>query len=191
LLGVLCLGAAVLAVGLVLAGGLTDLDPDLLARIEAGDPTAVAELDPALLQRALLALALGLLASAALSYFAVPLIWFEALPLGQALARGIGAMLRQWLPLLILGLLSALLALPLVLGFGLVMTLQVSSPGLAAVASFVLLLATLAYQALLFAAQYFSFRDVFRTGAGGGAGPEADGADEEEEPPDRPDQLVA
>jgi hypothetical protein len=189
LLGVICLLTAILAVGGVLAGSLSQLDPELLLRIEAGDPAAVAELDPGLLQRAFLALSLGLLTSAALSYFAVPLIWFEGRPLGGALWQGLLAMLRQWLPLLVLGLLCALLALPLVLGFGMVLTLQGSSPLLAAVASFALLLASLAYQVLVFAAQYFAFRDIFHPG--GGSGQSADNGDAEEQGGDRDDQLVA
>jgi len=179
LLGAITFGLGMLAVVLLLAGSIGGLDPELVARLESGDAGAVAELDPAVLQRTLFGLLGGMLLGAAVSYFAIPLAWFAGLPAGRAIVVGLRELFRQWRALLALGLVLGALAVPVGLGAGMMMTAQaLGQPPSALITVFLLALMVL-YQLLLFASQYVSFADCF------GSGPDEpeDGA--------RPDQLVA
>lgn len=184
LMGVITLGAAVLAVGMVLAGSISGLSPDLLARIQGGDAAAVAELDPAIVQRVLMALVIGLFVSAAISFYAVPLIWFGRVPLGRAIGKGLVALVREWRALLLLGLLLIITGLPVGLAVGAMMAAQMVSAAPSPLLTLVLVIVMVAYQLLAFACQYLSFRDVFAMSPP--AGPEPEGGDD-----DRDDQLVA
>lgn len=158
LLGMLGLACAVISVAVGLGGFLGDLDPALLARLEAGETAAVAELDPAVLQGVLLSLGAGMFLAGTLAFYAIPLLWFSDLGLWHAIARGIAGMLREWRALLVLGLLLGGLSVPVValLGGFLVMGAGASTP-----VTLFMLLVTVLFQLLLFAAQYLSFADIF------------------------------
>jgi hypothetical protein len=180
LLGAITFGLGVLAVAGLLAGSVGALDPALVARLESGDASAVAELDPALLQRTLFGLLGGMLLGAAVSYFAIPLAWFGGLPAGRAIVLGVRELFRQWRALLALGVVLGALAIPVGVGAGMMLTAQALGQPPSAITSVFLLALVVLYQLLLFASQYVSFADCF------GASPP--GAPEEGE---RPDQLVA
>jgi len=164
LLGALGLGCTILAVGLTVSGSLAEMDPALLTRLEAGDTTVLAELDPVFIQRVLVGMFAGLLAGGCLSFYAAPLIWFFGLPLGLAVGRGLLGLARQWRALLVLGAVLGLLAVPLVLLAAFSLTAQSSGGVGAAALSLLMLLAGVTYQLLMFSTQYASFCDAFETG---------------------------
>ncbi len=179
LLGALILAGGMLAVMLVLSGSLAGLDPALLARLEAGDISAVEELPPGLVRRLMLSMLAGLLVSGSLSYFAVPLVWFRDCPLGLAIRSGLVGMLRNWAAFLVLALLLAVLAMPVAILTAIVFTASQAGAAMSPVFTVLMLLLVVAFQLTLFAAQYCSYRDVF-------------GAGEPEPVPQEPeDQLVA
>lgn len=161
-LGALMLGVGLLAVVFVLYGALSELDAAVLARLEQGEVEALLEAAPGLLERAVFALVVGLLVSGTLSYFAVPLIWFSNQPLGHAIRLGLAGMLRNWKPLLVLGLFLCVLAAPVVLLSSLMLGLSAVGEGANPVLTLVMMFVAVAYQVLLFAVQYVSFGDVFR-----------------------------
>jgi hypothetical protein len=163
-LGALVVGVAVLAVALGLAGSLSNLDPNLLARLEAGDTNAVAELDPSVLRNALLALAAGMLLGGSLVFYAVPLIWFSGMTLWRAIWQGILGMVREWRALLVLGLLMGVLSFPVALSLA---GLLVTGEDTSALLTLVALLVSVVFQLLLFAAQYQSWADIFGAPAPG------------------------
>jgi hypothetical protein len=179
LLGGLMLLVAIVSVMVAASGALAGLDPDTLGRMEQGDIEAVLQLEPGLIERLMLALLLGLLVSGTLSFFAVPLIWFKNMPLGQAIWLGLLAMLRNWKPLLVLGLFLGVLAAPAAVLSALVIGLSATGSGGSPVLTVVMLFVAVLYQLLLFAGQYMTFRDIFRLRGGG-----------RRNLPD-PDQLVA
>lgn len=164
LLGALMLACALVAAGWSLAGILPQLDAELLGRLEAGDAEALLELDPAILQRTLLGLAAGLLLAAAISYFAVPLVWFAGAPAGQAIGAGLAAMLREWRALLVLGALLGLLSLPVAMLTAMSLTLVAVGGQAPLWVSLGTLLVVVVFQMLLFATQYLAFRDLFTGG---------------------------
>lgn len=184
IMGVLMLLAAMLAVGGMLAGLVTEVDPALVQRLEAGDPNAVLDLDPAFIERTLYGMVIGLFAGAALSYFGVPLIWFRGNGLGLALTDGIVALFRQWKPLLVLGLLLGLMSIPATLMTVLSVTHLAIGQSPPVLLNLATLLVVVVFQVIVFATQYVSYCDVFGTPGGGvkADAPEPGGGD---------DQLVA
>jgi len=179
LLGGLMLLGGVAAVMLALSGAISAMPPDTLARLEQGDVEALLNVDPAILQRLMLALVAGLLVSGALSYFAIPLIAFMNVSMGQALLTGLAGMLRNWRPFLVLGLMLAVLAVPVIIVSALVLGLSATGAGPSPLLGVIMLFLAVAYQLLLFATQYTAFRDIFEL-----AQPAA-------RPPDDDAQLVA
>lgn len=177
LLGVLMLVTALAAVMVVLSGSLAGLDQATLVRLEQGDVEALLALDPLILERVLLALVAGLLISGTLTYFAVPLIWFHGAPLGQAIVSGLAGMLRNWKPLLVLGLLLGVLAVPAGLLSGLALGLGVAGAG-SSLLSLLMLFVAVVYQLLLFATQYASFAEVFASHPADSSGAKPDGNDQ-------------
>jgi hypothetical protein len=168
LLGALVLAVTVVAVMVVMSGVVARLDPATLALLEQGDVQALLEMDPRIQEAfaasatpLLIALLAGLVLSATLSYFAIPLIWFKRLPLGKAVVLGLLGMLRNWKAFLVLGLLLSVLALPAVLLSGLVLGLNATGTGGSPVLTMVMLTVAVLYQLLIFASQYVAFRDVF------------------------------
>lgn len=178
LLGGLVLAALLLTAGWAIAGLLPELDPDLIRRLEAGDTQAMLDLDPALIERVLYGVLIGLFLGAGLSFFSVPLVWFLRNGLGQAIFDGIVAMLRQWKALLVLGLLLGVLSIPP----SILTVLSITYVAMGEAPPFLLSLSTLlvvvSFQVLAFAAQYVCFAEIFEWRA-----PRAEAREE--------DQLVA
>ncbi len=195
-------GAA--SIMLMLGGNEGTLAPDILERIEQGDATALQFIDPALLQRMLLALALGVGVSATLSYFSIPLIWFRDMPLGAALKLGVTVLMANWKPFMMLGLALVAVGIPIVLVVGMLFSLG----GGSFIALGVVLILLLGFQLMMFATQYCSYIDIFPgvqarfevrddgegdgEGESGGAkdGADEDGADDDSEGDDD-GQLIA
>ncbi len=162
----LLLGGVVLVLGLVLvtsvlAGQAMDVDPAVLSRIEQGEVDLLSVMDPAVLEKALLAMALAAILSGLMTYFPVPLILFSRVATGQALLLGFKALGRNWRPLLLVGVLLGLLLVPIVLLFGGIYLSAVSGeapPTWLALLSIVL---GALFQLLMFGTQYLAFRDIF------------------------------
>jgi hypothetical protein len=140
---------------------MIDLDPEILKRIEQGDLDAIQLIDPQILENAILAMAVGAAISGCITYFSVPLIWFRHLGVGSALVMGLKAMGRNWKPLLVIGLLLGVLAVPIVLLFGSFYLSALSEGASSSVLAFLLLLLGPLFQLLLFGTQYLAFRDIF------------------------------
>ncbi len=105
----------------------------------------------------------GLLVSASVSYFAVPLVWFRDQPLGRAIGLGLLGMLKNWRPFLVLGLLVAALGLPVALLTAIVFVGSAADSPVSPVLSVFMLLLVVVFQLILFGTQYRSFREVFGT----------------------------
>ena len=161
LLGGIVIVLGLLIVSLTLAGQMIDLDPEILSRIEQGDLDAIQLIDPQVLENAVLAMAVGAAISGCITYFSVPLIWFRQLGVWSALVTGLKAMGRNWKPLLIIGLLLGLLAVPMVLLFGSFYLSALSEGASSSFLAFLLLLLGPLFQLLLFGTQYLAFRDIF------------------------------
>jgi hypothetical protein len=161
LLGGIVIVLGLLIVSLTLAGQMIDLDPEIFKRIEQGDLDAIQLIDPQILENAILSMAVGAAVSGCITYFSVPLIWFRQLGVGNALVTGLKAMGRNWKPLLVIGLLLGVLAVPIVLLFGSFYLSAVSEGASSSVLAFLLLLLGPLFQLLLFGTQYLAFRDIF------------------------------
>jgi hypothetical protein len=183
LLGAITIGATLLVLSLLVAGTLAGLDPELVARIQAGDQAAVMELDPALVQKVVLGMLAGLLTGALLGFFAVPLIWFDGRPLGNALWAGLSMLFRQWRALTAMGLGLAVIGLPVGLLAGMIVAAQASGAAPSLLLTALLMGVVVLYQVLAFAAQYVAYRDAFH---GASPPPPTDPGSSEAE-----DQLVA
>ena len=161
LLGGIVIVLGLLIVSFTLAGQMIDLDPEILKRIEQGDLDAIQLIDPQVLENAVLAMAVGAAISGCLTYFSVPLIWFRQQGVLNALVTGLKAMGRNWKPLLVIGLLLGVLAVPIVLLFGSFYLSALSEGASSSVLAFLLLLLGPLFQLLLFGTQYLAFRDIF------------------------------
>jgi len=161
LLGAVSFGVGILSVSLLLSGSADMLDVELLARIEQGDTQAMAELDPALMLRVIMALVVGVTVSGTLSFMAIPLIWFGHLKLGAAILGGLRALLVNWRPFTFLALGLAVLLVPV----GLIVAVLFQVAGTAGIFSIVLLglvmLIALAFQLAIFGTQFTAFRDIY------------------------------
>ena len=161
LLGGLVMALALLIISLILAGQIVDIDPEIISRIEKGDLEALQFIDPKLMENAVIAMAIGAAVSGSITYFGVPLIWFKKLGMGGAVIIGLKALGRNWRPLLVIGVLLGLLAVPMVLLFG-SFYLSALSDGVASRwLGFLLLLLGPMFQLVLFGTQYLAFRDIF------------------------------
>lgn len=180
LLGGLVMALALLIISLILAGQIVDIDPEIISRIEKGDLEALQFIDPKLMENAVFAMAIGAAVSGSITYFGVPLIWFRRQGVGGAVIMGLKALGRNWRPLLVIGVLLGLLAVPIVLLFG-SFYLSALSDGVASRwLGFLILLLGPMFQLVLFGTQYLAFRDIF------GLDETATGDRKKE-----PDQLVA
>ncbi len=182
LLGLITILATAMVLVFLVAGALSGLDPELAARIQAGDQAAVLELDPAIVRKVLFGMLLGLLVGACLGFFAIPLIWFQGRSLGDALLTGLVALLRQWRALTALGIGLAAIGLPVGIMAGMLMAAQATGAAPSLLLTVILMLVVVLYQVLAFAAQYMAFRDVFMAGEGADPAAPDESAD---------DQLVA
>jgi len=163
------LSLVMIVTGLLIAGamlsGITDaLDSEFMISLEQGDVEALIMANPELIQRLVIALAVGLLVSGSMAYFAVPLIWFRDRPAGSAILEGFAGMIKNWLPFLVLGGLLAIVAMPLVILTAIVLANSVSEGASSTFLTLFMLLLMVAYQLLMFGAQYLSFKEVFGTG---------------------------
>lgn len=161
LLGAVAMVVALLFVTLVLAGQMVDIDPDIIIRIEQGDLDALQLIDPQVLETAVLSMALGAAISGMLTYFSVPLIWFRNQKMGSALLMGLKGLGRNWKPLLVIGLMLGLLAVPIVLLFGSFYLSALSEGTASTLLGILLLLLGPMFQLILFGSQYLAFRDIF------------------------------
>lgn len=161
LLGGIAMAIALLIVTFTLAGQMLDIDPDIIVRIEQGDLDALQLIDPQVLQSAVLAMAIGAAISGSVTYFSAPLIWFRGHKVGSALIMGIKALVRNWKPLLVIGLFLGLLAVPIVLLFGSFYLSALNEGAASTVLGFLLLMIGPMFQLLLFGTQYLAFRDIF------------------------------
>lgn len=161
LLGAVSMLLALAVVSVVVAGQVLQIDPDLIARIEQGDLEALQMIDPRVVESAVLAMALGAVISGTITYFAVPLIWFRKRAMGNALIAGLKALASNWRPLLVIGLLLGLLAVPIGLMFGYFYVSALSTGKGSSLIALLLLLVGPLFQLLLFGTQYLAFRDIF------------------------------
>jgi hypothetical protein len=99
--------------------------------------------------------------SGSITYFSVPLIWFKNQGTGGAILTGLRALGRNWKPLLMIGLLLGLLAVPIVLLFGSFYLSALNEGAAASWLAFLILLLGPMFQLLLFGTQYLAFRDIF------------------------------
>ena len=185
-LGAVVLLAGMLTLSLMLAGSETLLDSELMARIEQGDVDALASVDPALFKQFVIAAAAAIGVSGTLSYLAVPLIWFREEKLGTALARGLGALARNWKPFGMLALSLAGMLIPLAAVVGVLFYLAMAAGIFSVVFVALIMICTLIFQLVIFGTQYCAFRDIF----------ELEEANKGDEPRDQPpggrsDQLLA
>lgn len=161
LLGGTVMALGLLIVSLVLAGQVLDIDPEIIRRIELGELDALQLIDPQVMENAVLAMALGAAISGSITYFSVPLIWFKKLGMWGAILMGLKAMVRNWRPLLVIGLLLGLLAVPIALLFGSFYLSALNEGSAASWLAFLLMLLGPMFQLLLFGTQYLAFRDIF------------------------------
>jgi hypothetical protein len=161
LLGGVAMAVALLVVTLTLAGQVMDIDPNIILRIEQGDLDALQQIDPQILQSAVLAMAIGAAISGSITYFSVPLVWFGKRGVGSALIMGLKALGRNWKPLLVIGLFLGILAVPIVLLFGSFYLSALNEGVASTVLGFLLLLVGPMFQLLLFGTQYLAYRDIF------------------------------
>jgi len=172
LLGGLVMVLGLLVVSLVLAGQMLDIDPELLSRIEQGDLDALQLIDPQMIESAIMAMAVAAAISGTITYFSVPLIWFRQQAVGSAVITGLKALGRNWRPLLVIGVVLGLLAVPVVFIFGFFYLSALSDGSASSWLAFLLLLLGPMFQLLLFGTQYLAFRDIFgldKTTAGQGS----------------------
>ena len=161
LLGGIVMVLALLVVSLVLAGQMVDLDPDILSRIEQGDLEALQLIDPQVMENAVIAMAIGAAISGSITYFAVPLIWFKKQGVGRSVVMGLKALGRNWKPLLVIGILLGILAVPIVLLFGSFYLSALDGGSASSWLAFLLLVLGPMFQLMLFGTQYMAFRDIF------------------------------
>jgi len=161
LLGAVVMVLGLLVVSLVLAGQLVGIDPEILSRIEQGDLNALQQIDPQVMESAVLAMAIGAAISGSITYFSVPLIWFKQQGMGGAVLTGLKALFWNWRPLLVIGVLLGLLATPVILLFSSFYLSVLGDETASSMLAFLLLLLGPVFQLLLFGTQYMAFRDVF------------------------------
>lgn len=161
MLGAVMVAIGVVSVSLILSGTDALLDPALVTRIEQGDAQALAELDPNLLLRMVAAIAVGVALTGTLSFMAIPLIWFHDQRLGAALGSGIRALLINWRPFTVLGLGLAALLIPVALVVAMLLQVATSAGALSLLLVGVMMLVALAYQLIVFGAQFCSFCEVY------------------------------
>lgn len=163
-LAVIMIAVGTLTAGLMLSGSMEALTPELLSRLERGDVEALAMIDPVALQRIVLSVLAGVAVSGSIGYFAIPLIWFRGQSTGTAILSGLTAMLRNWLPFLVMGALLTVMAIPVVIIIATLFSTPAAGSGASIVLTLIMLLVMVIYQLLLFGTQYLSFKEVFGTG---------------------------
>lgn len=158
-------------------GSTTEIDEELLLRLQAGDMAALDELDPTFMMRLLSAFMLSIAISGTMTFFAIPLAWFRNARLGTSLGQGMKALVAAWRPMLLLGL--GLFAAFIPFGLLMLLFMQIAVIGglVGTLGMGLVMLTLLGFQLLLFGTQYCSFRDIFGLG-------DKDGGALPGEPPD-------
>ena len=113
MLGAVVMVLGFLAITLMMSGQVMNIDVEVLSRIEQGDLDALQLIDPKIMENAVFAIAIGAAISGSITYFAVPLIWFRQQGMRRAIPLGLMARVRNWRPLLVIGVLLGLLAIPI------------------------------------------------------------------------------
>jgi hypothetical protein len=163
-----------LTVSVMLAGSENLMDPELLARIEQGDTQALAAIDPQLIFRLAMAVALGVGVSGTVSFLAIPLLWFRDQKLGVAVLSGLKALFVNWRPYTVLALGLAGLLVPVVLAVAILFQVASSAGLISVVLLGLVMVIALGFQLVIFGTQYASFREIYGLNPGsGGAGSEA------------------
>ncbi|MBT8047963.1 MAG: hypothetical protein HKN57_01185 [Xanthomonadales bacterium] len=179
LLGALVFVAGILSMSLALSGSAGELDPALMSRLEQGDIESLSQLDQEAIGRLALAFLIGVSVSGTLSYFTIPLIWFGDRKILPALLEGLQALVVNWRPFVMLLLGLVVMLIPVALISGVLISLAGSGGVLSVIVMTAIMILMLAFQMLLFGAQYCSYLEIF-------------GAREDLEPPPEDDgQLVA
>lgn len=170
LLGAVVMVLGFLAITLIMSGQVMNIDEEVLRRIEQGDLEALQLIDPQVMENAVFAMGIGAAISGTVTYFAVPLIWFKQQRMGAAIGLGLKALVRNWRPLLVIGMLLGLLAVPIGLLFGSFYLSALSGGTASPVLAFLILLLGPMFQLLLFGTQYLAFRDIFGIDSNAAAG---------------------
>lgn len=175
LLGVLMFTVGIVSVSLMMSGSAELLDADLLARIEQGDMEAITAIDPAIMTRAFIAIAIGVSISGTLSFLAIPLLWFGDRKLGVALISGLRAMFLNWRPFTMLAFGLMALLVPVAVAIAILFQLAGSSGGLSVILLGAIMLIALVFQLVVFGTQLCSYREIYgldtdATGSVGGSG---------------------
>jgi hypothetical protein len=163
LLGGIVLVLGLLLVSMVLAGDVVNIDPQVINQIEQGDLDALQHIDPEVMENAVMAMAIAAAVSGAISYFSVPLIWFRKQSTGKSVLLGLKALGKNWKPLLVIGFLLGIMAIPIVLLFASFYLSALNEGTASTLLAFILLLLGPMFQLLLFGTQYLAFRDIFGT----------------------------
>ena len=158
--GVMFIVAAI-SVMLVMGGSDTQLDAELLQRVEQGDADAIGELDPELIFRVIWAAIIAISVTGTISFMAIPLIWFGQRATGKALLEGFQVLMRNWKAFFVLSLGLGVLLLPLGLVFIFMMQLAATMGPLSLVFAVLIMLFALAYQLLVIGTQYCAYRDIY------------------------------
>jgi len=161
LLGAVVMVLGFLAITLVMSGQVMNIDPDVLGRIEQGDLEALQLIDPKIMENAVFAMAIGAAISGSITYFAVPLIWYKKQGVGSAIVTGLKALAQNWRPLLVIGVMLGVLAVPIGLLFGSFYLSALDGGTASPILAFLILLLGPIFQLLLFGTQYLAFRDIF------------------------------
>lgn len=175
LLGVVMFCLAGLTAMLVMGGSDAQLETDLMQQIEQGNTEALAQMDPQLAMRVMLAALLAVSISGTVSFFAIPLIWFHDMPMARALLLGLKGMQRNWRAFLVLAVGLMALLFPLVLLFVLILKLLSALGPASVLLAAMVMLTGLLFQLVVLGTQYLACRDIFGLPAQGGmaAGPDA------------------
>lgn len=170
MLGAVVMVLGFLAITLMMSGQVMNIDVEVLSRIEQGDLDALQLIDPKIMENAVFAIAIGAAISGSVTYFAVPLIWFRQQGIRRAIPLGLMALVRNWRPLLVIGVLLGLLAVPIGLLFGSFYLSALSGGAASPLLALLILLLGPVFQLLLFSTQYLAFRDIFGLDSKAGAG---------------------
>ena len=160
-LGALIFGVGVVVISMLLPNSAGVLDEELMTRIQQGDVEAMAQLDPNYLSRMLLAFMVGVAISGTLSYFTIPLVWFQNYRLVPALGLGLKALVINWKPFLVLSLGLVGIFLPVGLVTGLLFEFAGTGGPASIIVLAMIMILLLLFQLMLFGTQYCAFREIF------------------------------
>jgi hypothetical protein len=90
-----------------------------------------------------------------------PVRRFRDQQIGRSIILGLSALARNWRPLLVVGLMLGLMAVPIALLFGSFYLSALNDGSGSSVLAFLILLLGPLFQLLLFGTQYLAFRDIF------------------------------